>query len=58
MTFHPMNHFVIEPYLRLGIAHYDLSLWTGTAREYPHPSEFRYTWDPDVRTGIFAGWEL
>jgi hypothetical protein len=57
MTFHPTEHIVLEPYAKVGIAHYDLS-WSGTAPAYPHPSEFRYTWDPDVRTGLFAGWEF
>lgn len=55
--FHPSGHIVIEPYLRLGVGYYDMH-WTGNAPEYPHPSEFRYTWDPDVRTGLFVGYKF
>jgi hypothetical protein len=57
MTFHPTGHIVLEPYAKVGLAHFDMS-WSGKAPAYPYPSEYRYAWDPDVRTGIFAGWEF
>lgn len=55
-TFHPTSHLVLEPYGRVGLAYIDPG-YQGVVPSV-NRSEFQYEWDPDVRVGLFVGWDF